>query len=139
MRDIIEARIGLAAILVREQPELEEHGLVGKLHVYAGMTRYVVVENSEPSGHLYELPHLKMIEPVTVILQETGRGASRMPDDSIAKDSLTRVFRYGPKNLEEVLVKASEWAEARLEKNAKLNRKTWGWTASNEGDTGPAA
>jgi hypothetical protein len=130
IRDILETRVGLTALLVKEQPEMEGHGLVGKLHVYAGMARFVVVENSGPSGHLYELPHLRMIESVTAVLQETGKGASRMPDDSIAKDPLVRVFRYSTQNLEATVVKAAMWAERRIEKNAQQNRKTWGWTAS---------
>jgi hypothetical protein len=125
IRDIAERQLGLSAVIIKEQPELIEHGLIGKLHAYGAMARFVIVENSHPSGHLYELPHLKMLEVVTVVLQERGKGASRMPDDSLKKNPLVRVFTYTPATLERVLTTAAAWAERRLKKNAETNRRAW--------------
>ena len=125
IRAIVEQKLGLSAIIIKEQPELVEHGLIGKLHAYGAMTRFVIVENSHPSGHLYELPHLKMLEVVIVVLQERGKGASRMPDDSLKKNPLVKVFTYTPATLERVLATAAAWAERRLKKNAETNLRAW--------------
>jgi hypothetical protein len=125
IREIAETDLGLSGIIIKDQPELVEHGLVGKLHAYGAMARFVIVENSHPSGHLYELPHLKVLEVVTVVLQERGKGASHMPDDSLKKNPLVRVFTYTPATLRRVLLRAAAWAEARLEKNAEINRRAW--------------
>lgn len=124
IQEVLEAK-GLACVLLKEQPEVEEAGLVPKFLIYASMTRFVVVENSEPSGHLFELGILKNLEAVTILLQEQGRGASRMPDDSLAKNPLVRVFRYRPSTLPAVIDKACDWAEARLQKNVGINRRAW--------------
>ena len=46
----------------------------------------VLIENTEASGHLYELPHVtKAAECVTVVLQEQGKGATWMFEDAYAK------------------------------------------------------
>jgi len=124
---IIEEKLSLSAILIKEQPELENHGLIGKLLIYATMARYVIVENSVPSGHLYELPYIRTAEAVTIVLQESGRGSSRMPDDSFAKNPLVQVFNYEPETLETVLQQAASWAENRLQENIEVNHKAWPW------------
>ena len=42
---------------------------------YALSSKFVLIENTEPSGHLYEIPHVaKAAECVTVVLQESGEG-----------------------------------------------------------------
>jgi hypothetical protein len=129
---ILEEEYGLSPILIREQPVLEEHGLVGKLLAYTTMARYVIVENSEPSGHLYELPYLHTAEVLLAVLQEHGKGASRMPDDSLAKNPLARVFRYDVTSLADAVGEAVAWAEQRLHENAKANREVWPWLDEQE-------
>ena len=66
---------GYYVYLVKEQPNRLGESTMQKVLRYALSSRFVVVENSCPSGHLYEVPHVaKMAECVTAVLQQQGRG-----------------------------------------------------------------
>jgi hypothetical protein len=55
---------------------------------YALSSKFVFIENSEASGRLHEIPHVaKAAECVTVVLQESGKGATYMFEDAYEKHS----------------------------------------------------
>lgn len=108
---ILEAR-GYYTYIIREQPDRLGESLIQKVLRYALSAKFIVVENSEPSGHLYELPHVaKLAECVTVILQEEGTGATWMFEDAFFKHRNLKRFSYRPESLETVLIDATDWAE----------------------------
>jgi len=71
--------LGYYTYIIKDQPDKPGEGLVQKVLRYALSSKFVLIENSEPSGHLYEIPHVaKAAECVTVVLQEEGKGATWM-------------------------------------------------------------
>jgi hypothetical protein len=79
---------------------------------YALSSKFVLIENTEPSGHLYELPHLtKMAECITVILQEKGKGSTWMFEDAYAKHRHWHKLTYKDRDLEHAVEQAAAWSE----------------------------
>jgi hypothetical protein len=108
---ILEQR-GYYTYIIREQPDRLGESLIQKVLRHALSSKFIVVENSEPSGHLYELPHVaKLAECVTIILQEEGTGATWMFEDAFFKHRNLKRFSYRADSLERVLVEATVWAE----------------------------
>lgn len=80
---------------------------------FALSSKFVVVENTEASGHLYEFPHIaKAAECVTAVLQEDGQGATWMFEDAYAKHRHWHRFTYKIDELENAVANAAAWAEA---------------------------
>ena len=64
------------------------------------LSEFVVIENSEASGRLYEIPHVaKAAECVTAVLQEEGEGATWMFEDAYAKHRHWQRVTYKAKEL----------------------------------------
>lgn len=124
VKRVLESQ-GLSCILIRDIPENPTQGLISKVLLYAMLARYVIIENTYPSGHLYELPFVRNAESVIAIIQQEGRGASRMPDDMIPKHPLINRFWYQTDMLEDTVKNAMNWAEGRVQENIEINRSAW--------------
>lgn len=73
---------GFYTYIIKEQPDLLGESVMQKVLRYALSSRLVIIENTEPSGHLYEFPHIvKMAEMPTVVLQQKDKGATWMFED----------------------------------------------------------
>jgi hypothetical protein len=71
--------LGYYTYIIKEEPDRVGESIVQKVLRYALSSRFVLIENTEASGHLYEIPHVaKAAECVTVVLQEEGKGATWM-------------------------------------------------------------
>jgi len=128
IRKIIEAR-GYQCQLIKDLPEHSEMGLIGKVLFAALSARFVVIENSAPSGHLYELPFVRMAECVVAIMQLRGQGATWMTEDMISKHPLLKKFEYENATLESRMEDAISWAETRIAHNVKVNTGAWPWAS----------
>lgn len=114
--------------IIKEQPDRLGESIIQKVLRYALLSRFVVIENTEPSGHLYELPHVaKMAECVTAVLQEDGKGATWMFEDAYGKSKVWRKFTYRPKDLPRKVAQAAQWAHATLERFARHQKKVLPW------------
>ncbi len=79
---------------------------------YALSSKFVLIENTEASGHLYEIPHVsKAAECVTVVLQEEGKGATWMFEDAYAKHKHWHKLIYQRGRLKHAVDDAVAWAE----------------------------
>ncbi|MGA2701913.1 MAG: hypothetical protein ABSH35_12565 [Isosphaeraceae bacterium] len=104
--------LGYYTYIIKEQPEKADESVVQKVMRYALSSKFVVIENTEPSGHLYEIPHVaKAAECVTVVLQEAGKGATWMFEDAYAKHKHWHKITYTPDQLEGAVEKAAAWSE----------------------------
>ncbi len=100
--------LGYYTYIIKEQPDKPGESVIQKVMRYALSSKFVVIENTEPSGHLYELPHVaKAAECVTVVLQEEGKGATWMFEDAYAKYQHWHKLTYREPELE----RAAAWAE----------------------------
>lgn len=104
--------LGYYCYIIKEQPDRIGEGVVQKVMRYALSSRFVIIENSEPSGHLYEIPHVaKAAECVTVVLQEEGKGATWMFEDAYAKHKHWQKIEYKDFALEDAVTEAAAWAD----------------------------
>jgi hypothetical protein len=104
--------LGYYTYIIKEQPDRHGESVVQKVLRYALSSKFVVIENTEASGHLYELPHVaKAAECVTVVLQEEGRGATWMFEDAYAKHKHWHKLTYKVGEVERAVDGAAAWAE----------------------------
>ncbi len=120
---------GYHTYIIREQPDRLGESIVQKVLRHALSSKFIVIENSEPSGHLYEVPHVtKLAECVTVILQQEGKGATWMFEDAYFKHHNMKKFTYSPANIEQALTEAVKWAEDFCRKFAAAQIETLPWS-----------
>lgn len=104
--------LGYYTYIIKEQPDKTGESVIQKVMRYALSSKFVVIENTDASGHLYEIPHVtKVAECVTVVLQEEGKGATWMFEDAYAKHKHWHKVVYNSGELELAVDKAAEWAE----------------------------
>ena len=104
--------LGYHVYIVKEQPDKFGESVIQKVLRFALAAKFVLVENTEPSGHLYEIPHVaKLAECVTVFLQETGRGATWMFEDAYLKHRHWHKIEYLNGTLLQATRDAAKWAE----------------------------
>ena len=104
--------LGYYTYIIKEQPERRGESIVQKVMRYALSSKFVLIENTEASGHLYEIPQVtKAAECVTVVLQEEGRGATWMFEDAYAKHKHWHKVTYEASDLERAVEEAASWAE----------------------------
>jgi hypothetical protein len=105
-------QLGYHTYIIKEEPDRLGEGLVQKVMRYALSSKFVLIENTEASGHLYEIPHVaKAAECVTVVLQEEGKGATWMFEDAYAKHRHWHKLTYEDADLECAVEDAAVWAE----------------------------
>lgn len=104
--------LGYYTYIIKEQPDKAGESVIQKVLRYALSSKFVLIENTEPSGHLYEIPHVaKAGECVTVVLQEEGKGATWMFEDAYAKHKHWHKVTYKDAELEQAVERAASWAE----------------------------
>ena len=104
--------LGYYTYIIKEQPDRPGESVVQKVMRYALSSKFVLIENTEASGHLYEIPHVaKAAECVTVVLQEEGKGATWMFEDAYAKHKHWHKLAYEDAGLERAVEEAAAWAE----------------------------
>lgn len=120
---------GYQCQLIKDLPDHSEMGLIGKVLFAALSARFVMIENSAPSGHLFELPFVRMAECVIAIMQHEGQGATWMTEDMIPKHPLLKKFEYTTESLASQVQEAISWAETRIAENIKVNTGAWPWAS----------
>jgi hypothetical protein len=114
-------------IIKQEQDRLGE-SVLQKVLRYALSSRFVLIENTDPSGHLYEIPHVaKMAECVVGVLQQKGGGATWMFEDAYYRHNHWKKFEYEPDRLDEAVREASRWANAFLNQFGAHQQATLPW------------
>ena len=104
--------LGYYTYIIKEQPDKAGESVIQKVMRYALSSKFVLIENTEASGHLYEIPHVtKGAECVTVVLQEEGKGATWMFEDAYAKHKHWHKLTYKENKLEDAVEQAAAWAE----------------------------
>jgi len=123
--------LGYYTYIIKEQPNREGESIIQKVMRYALSSKFVVIENTEASGHLYEFPHIaKSAECVTVILQESGKGATWMFEDAYVKHNHWHKMTYEKDELNDVVERAAAWAEEFVREFADNQNATLPWLRS---------
>jgi hypothetical protein len=120
--------LGYHVYIVKEQPDRAGETVIQKVLRFALSSKFVVVENTDPSGHLYEFPHVaKMAESIVAVLQEQGKGATWMFEDGYARHRHWHKFEYTPQTLNETIQASAEWAEGFSREFSKEQRDRVPW------------
>jgi len=123
--------LGYYTYIIKEQPNREGESIIQKVMRYALSSKFVVIENTEASGHLYEFPHIaKSAEFVTGILQESGKGATWMFEDAYVKHNHWHKMTYEKDELNDVVERAAAWAEEFVREFADNQKVTLPWLRS---------
>jgi len=121
-------KLGYYTYIIKEQPDKIGESIIQKVLRFALSSKFIIIENSEPSGHLYEIPHVsKMAESVTIVLQEEGEGATWMFEDAYVKHKHWKKFLYTSDTLENDIKKAVTWAEEFIREFGQFQKATLPW------------
>ncbi|MDD2731310.1 MAG: hypothetical protein PHN49_01290 [Candidatus Omnitrophica bacterium] len=63
---------GYEGILLRDYPDIEEQSIEEKMNLFGNIAKFVICENSYPSGHIDELNICARNRLVTIILQDNA-------------------------------------------------------------------
>lgn len=87
--------LGFYTYIIKEQPYVIGESVIQKVLRYGLSSRFVIIENSEPTGHLYEFPHItKIAELTTIVLQRQGEGSTWMFEDLYHRLQNIKKFEY---------------------------------------------
>lgn len=104
--------LGFYTYIIKEQPDRIGESIIQKVMRFGLSSRFVIIENSEPTGHLYEFPHItKFAELTSIVLQRQGEGSTWMFEDLYHKLNSIKKFEYNNDNLEEKINLGIEWAK----------------------------
>lgn len=120
--------LGYYPVIIKDQPDKLGESVIQKVMRHALSSKFVLVENTEPAGHLYEIPHVgKAAECVIGFLQEKGKGATWMFEDAYARNQHWQKFTYAPGAIGKAVTVAAEWAEAFNKKFGAFQQRVLPW------------
>ena len=120
--------IGYYTYIIKEQPDKIGESIIQKVLRFALSSKFIVIENSESSGHLYEIPHVtKMAESVTAVLQEERKGATWMFEDAYGKHKHWRKIEYQEHGLKNAVKEAVTWAEEFIREFGQFQKAKLPW------------
>ena len=120
--------LGFYTYIIKEQPDIIGESVMQKVLRFGLSSRYVIIENSEPTGHLYEFPHItKFAELTSIVLQRKGEGATWMFEDLYHKLNSIKKFEYTNETLEEQINQGIDWADNYLKEFGNYQKKNLPW------------
>ncbi len=128
---IISAKLeesGYTPVLLKEIGELSSQSNEEKMLCVALLSRFVVIDDTEPSGHIAELTLLSRNRIVSAILRRTGHGGTYMQIDyDVDFSGFMRSWNYGERNLQEIVKEVVKWANETVDARAKKFKKLYPW------------
>lgn len=116
------------SFLVKEQPDLPDQSPEEKVKLYTLMSKFAVMEDSFASGHLAEFEYCKNNRVILALLRQEGKGSTWMIGDAPIVDiNYIKIFEYSEKNLHDVLIEASQWAESFIQRRADAYKAYYPW------------
>ncbi len=117
---------GYFTYIIKEQPDRTGESVIQKVMRHALLSKFIIVENTEPSGHLYEIPHAaKAAECVTVVMQEVGKGATWMFEDAYGKHRHWHKVEYT--EVDPGVDASIKWAENFVTEFGKFQQNVLPW------------
>ena len=104
---------GYEPIMLKDIPDHPEMSLRAKAVVVATSSRFVIVDDSEPAGHLVELADIST-DSIRVIARLEGQQSTFLTRGMQLNDRNVRELDYSTDSLEQVLREGITWAEERV-------------------------
>lgn len=118
---------GYEPTLISEQPDTFAQSLAQKVALYGNMARFVLVDDSGPSGHLVEVGICEFNKWVTVLLRDGGHGSTTMTAGLSAHSRVLDERAYDPANPEVGVRAAIAWAEETRAAVGEKFRRVYPW------------
>jgi len=106
--------LGYDPLLIKDIPDHPHQDLTQKVVAIGSIARFVMVEDSSKSGHLFEVPLCKQNNWVTVLLRCHGSAGSWMTAGASHQSKVILEQSYDPKAPKKSLIAATKWAEGKL-------------------------
>lgn len=114
--------LGYNPILIKDIPDFEHYDIPQKVTAIGALSRFIVIDDSSPSGHLVEVEICKSNRWVTIILRADGNQASFMTVGASNTSNVILEKEYKSISPIDDIKGATQWAEAKLvELEKKLN------------------
>lgn len=107
--------LGYIPFLLKEVPDFPHYDLSQKAVVAGSISRFVVVDDSSPSGHLAEVELCRSNRWITVLLRAGGRAASLMTVGASIASNVILEKDYDPLDPSPAVAEAVEWVEEKLQ------------------------
>ena len=120
--------LGYYTYIIKEQPDIVGESVMQKVLRYGLSSRFIIIENTEPTGHLYEFPHItKFAELTSIVLQQENKGATWMFEDLYHRLNNIKKFEYQENNFEKQIDIGISWANEYLESfgNYQIDNLPW--------------
>lgn len=114
-------------VLVDEVPDHPEQDLAQKVTTLGSISRFVVVDDSEKSGHIAEIELCKNNRWITGILRKGGVGSSWMTAGAATHSKVILEAEYDPPPLADAVDETVAWAEATLVEVSDGLADTYPW------------
>lgn len=120
--------LGYQPFLAREEDEVPFMSLEEKVKGLLHLSRFAVMEDTEPGGQIAEYEYCREGRHILVVLREKDQGSTWMTADAhLADVNYIRLLEYSSENLGEVLKDACLWAESFLERRGLEYDKHYPW------------
>jgi len=114
---------GYLPILIKKQDEVDILFNEEKMLAYAAISRFILIEKSEPAGQIDEAHICAINRFVTIWMAQEGKGDTWMQSDYDFSFTHVNVFHYNIETIKSTLKKGIDWAEEYLQKKAQhLNK-----------------
>lgn len=111
---------GYSGIVMKDLAETKIQCLEEKVNMLGSLSRFVVCENTTPSGHIAELQICTRNRFVTAILQQAGHRATLMQADYGLDFSFVETFEYTDMpGIQDCVDRAVKWANGKLAERTK--------------------
>jgi hypothetical protein len=106
--------LGYEPLFIRDVPDFEQYDLPQKVTAIGALTRFVVIDDSAPSGHLNEVEICRHNRWFTILLRAHGRHASWMTAGAANSSNVILEKEYDPSNPYPSVEESVGWVEARM-------------------------
>lgn len=119
---------GYTGIIPKEVTDIGIQSVEEKVNMLASLCRFVICENSVPSGHIDELKICALNRFVTAIFQEKGKGATWMQSDYPLDFPFMKIFTYAsPDEIDSAVDDAFQWAEDKIKEGQAFFNNLYTW------------
>jgi hypothetical protein len=119
--------IGYEPLLINDVQDFEHYDLAQKVVAIGALSRFVVIDDSSPSGHLMEVELCRNNRWVTILLHAEGIRASWMTAGAAISSNVILEKDYNLESTKEVISEASQWAEDKLKEIGKKLNNIYPW------------
>ena len=120
-------RLGYTPILVDEIQEYSEYNLIQKVVAIASVSRFVIIDDSSKSGHLFELKNVIDNQWITIVLRNKDNEGTFMSRGLSTRSKIIIEKEYTEENMDEVTIKAISWAEEKIKELEIEDCKLYPW------------